>query len=318
MMAGIPASRHFALEQIADGVYVAIATDGGWAVCNAGIVDLGDRTVVIDTFVHTEPAGELGRAAEALTGRPVDYVFNTHAHRDHVRGNQAFPGASIVATTGTRRLMSRAWQAREQRVAREGLEPMRRETEAELQAILSDPRQTLEDKILWEGYLGGILAGMDTLRMRLPEITFDRELTLHGSKRRAVAITFGGGHSESDALLHLPEDGILFFGDLLFIGYQPYVAEGDADEFVRTLRQAQALGARLLIPGHGPLGGPEAFAPMHDYVAVLRAGVAELARTGDSREAGEISIPAPFDRWRWRSFFRDNLEALLRKQSGAR
>ncbi len=318
MIAGIPESRHFVLDRIADGVYVAIATDGGWAVCNAGIVDLGDRTLVVDTFVHTEPAEELRRAAERLTGRAVEYVFNTHAHRDHVRGNQAFAGARIVGTTGTRRLMAQGWQARGERIAKEGIEPMRREVEAELQAILSDPRQTPEDKLLWNGYLGGILDGLESLRICLPEITFDRSLTLHGSKRRAVAITFGGGHSESDALLHLPEDGILFFGDLLFIGYMPYVAEGDADEFLRTLKQAEALGARALVPGHGPVGTPAAFAAMHRYVHVLRAAVEELALAGGARSAAEVPVPAPFDTWRWQSFFKDNLESMVRKRGVVR
>jgi len=264
--------------------------------------------------VHTEPAAELKRAAETLTGRPVAFVFNTHGHRDHVRGNQVFEGARIVGTTGTRDLMARAWRARSERVAKEGLEPLRRETEAELAGILADPWETPEDKVLWEGYLGGILAGTDTLRMRLPEITFDASVTLHGSKRRAVCITFGGGHSESDALLHLPDDGILFFGDLLFIGYQPYVAEGDPDELLRVLDRAEALGADILVPGHGPVGTPGAFAAMREYVAAVRAAAGGLARRDGTIQAAEIPIPPPFDAWRWRSFFKQNVEAIARKR----
>ena len=41
-------SRHFRLESLADGVYAAIHAEDGWAICNAGIVDLGDRTMVFD------------------------------------------------------------------------------------------------------------------------------------------------------------------------------------------------------------------------------------------------------------------------------
>jgi hypothetical protein len=43
--ATISDSRHFRLQQLADGVYAAIAIEGGAAACNSGIVDLGDYTI---------------------------------------------------------------------------------------------------------------------------------------------------------------------------------------------------------------------------------------------------------------------------------
>jgi cyclase len=44
-------SRHFTLEPLADGVWAAIHRVGGWAVGNAGIVDLGDATLLFDAFL---------------------------------------------------------------------------------------------------------------------------------------------------------------------------------------------------------------------------------------------------------------------------
>ena len=49
-------SRHFNLEQLADGVYAAIHAEEGWAICNAGIIDLGDRTLVFDSFMSPQAA----------------------------------------------------------------------------------------------------------------------------------------------------------------------------------------------------------------------------------------------------------------------
>ena len=66
----LPDSRHFRLEQLAEGVYAAIHIEGGGAIGNAGIVDLGDRTLVFDAFLAPQPAADLRTAAEALTGRP--------------------------------------------------------------------------------------------------------------------------------------------------------------------------------------------------------------------------------------------------------
>ena len=61
--------QHFTLHELAPGVFMAQAVTGRGAVSNAGIIDLGDQTVVFDTFM-THPAGsELREAALSLTGR---------------------------------------------------------------------------------------------------------------------------------------------------------------------------------------------------------------------------------------------------------
>jgi glyoxylase-like metal-dependent hydrolase (beta-lactamase superfamily II) len=99
-------STHFRLEQLAGGVYAAIHIDGGAAIGNAGIVDLGDRTLIFDALFTPQAAEDLRAAAEALTGRAVDAVIDSHYHNDHIWGNQVFSIATdIVATEGTRRLI---------------------------------------------------------------------------------------------------------------------------------------------------------------------------------------------------------------------
>jgi cyclase len=91
----LPTSRHFQLEQLAEGVYAAIALAGGGSGSNAGMIDLGDRTLVFDTFLTPQAADELRAAAEHLLGRPVAYVINSHWHCDHIQGNQAFGGETV-------------------------------------------------------------------------------------------------------------------------------------------------------------------------------------------------------------------------------
>jgi TatD DNase family protein len=73
----LPQSKHFRLEELSDGVYAAIHIAGGAAISNAGIVDLGDRTVVYDAFMSPQAADDLRSAAEALLGRPIDAVINS-------------------------------------------------------------------------------------------------------------------------------------------------------------------------------------------------------------------------------------------------
>ncbi len=283
---------------------------------NAGFVDLGDLTVVFDTFVNTVPASELKKAAERATGRPVEFVFNSHAHRDHVKGNQVFADATVVATEKTAEVMTDAWKARTERVLREGLDPIRKEVEAEFDEWKSSPLTTEPDKILWDGYLNGILDGLGSYQLKLPGVTFDSAMTLRGSKRSAVALTYGGGHSKSDLILYLPEDGIVFLGDLLFIGYQPFIADGDPGELVGILDRVLALDPKKVVPGHGPVGTKQDLASNQNYVLSLERIVDEARRSKeDILSAAAMPEPAPFNSWKWHGFYEENLKFLFERNA---
>lgn len=102
----LPETQHFDLEQVADGIFAAIVIPGNAAQGNAAIIDLGDSTLIFDTFLTAQAAEELQDSAELLTGRLATYVVNSHYHLDHVMGNQVFfPHATFIATSQTRTLM---------------------------------------------------------------------------------------------------------------------------------------------------------------------------------------------------------------------
>ncbi len=65
------------------------------------------------------------------------------------------------------------------------------------------------------------------LQIRTPNLTFIQRLTFHGTVRTAELIDFAGGHTESDSVLYLPQEGIVFIGDLLSIDFHPYLGGGD-------------------------------------------------------------------------------------------
>ena len=79
-------SKHFELHQLAEGTFAAIAKDGGSAICNSGIVDLGGQVVVFDTFLTPQAALDLRHATEELFGRAPHIVVNSHYHNDHIWG----------------------------------------------------------------------------------------------------------------------------------------------------------------------------------------------------------------------------------------
>jgi cyclase len=312
MTGQVLSSPHFTIQKIADGVYAGIALDGGYAICNTGIIDLGDQTLVFDTTANRRAALDLKASAETLTGRRTSAVVLSHAHRDHVRGNQWFPGARLIATEKTREWMVQIQKDRREMIQREGLAPTRKGFEDELGSILRDPSETDADKLLWSGYLGGLLEDLEDLEYTVPNEGFTDRLAIQGSKRTAEMLTYGGGHTISDGILFLPESRVAFLGDLLFIGYQPYLAAGNPDELLRTLDRIERLDAKILVPGHGPVGIPSDIARMREYIEAVRR-MAEYASQPDAGKNWPTRMrpPEPFRDWKWNRFLKDNLEYFL-------
>ncbi len=310
----MPRSRHFSFRAVAPGAYAAIATERGLAVGNAGVVDLGDVTLVFDTFSSHIAAEDLRRAAEAATGSPAALVINSHPHRDHTKGNQVFREATIIATRATAEVMARNWAARTERVRKEGLNPIRNGLAAEFDAWESNPLTTDEDRVLWSSYRQSLLQGIEDYELKLPTVSFESSLRFHGSKRTADALTFGGGHSVSDAVLHVPDERVVFLSDLLFIGAQPYLGDGDPETYLKILDKIEALDAKTLVPGHGPVGTNRDLQPMRDYVHALEKAVRETASEADLKLAAETT-PPPFASWKWRAFWKENVEFLHQRRA---
>ncbi len=307
MNSEIAASRHFRLEKLAQGVYAAIAVEGGWAACNAGIVDLGDETIVFDTFINQDAAVELRGVAERLTSKPVRYVVNSHWHVDHVKGNQAFPAAKIISTIKTAKVMTEI----KKRYERE-LESIRKEVEKDLESVLAGPDD--QDKLLNVGYDRGFLQDLSKFKYTIPNLTFENAMVFDGTKREAEVVSYGGGHTISDVLLHLPEEGIVFVGGLLCIGSHPYLVDGNPEELLRILARIEALDANVLVPGHGNVGTPEDISPINGYVSTLKEIVEDVrALGGNQHDAVAKPIPPPFSTWKWRSFYKGNVEFLFQQ-----
>lgn len=303
MASALSESRHFSIVELRRGVWAAIAKDGGWAVCNAGVIDLGGETLVFDTFATPEAGSELRMTAERLTGQPVRVVVNSHRHKDHVRGNQVFADVDIVASGKTRvgiDVQGRQVLAWDREHLSEELAKIRRNPD--------DP-----DRLLWEGYHGGILQTLSTVELTLPNVTFEEELAFHGPKRTARVMTWGPGHTDSDSFLLLPEDQILFLGDLLFIRYQPSLGYGEPIALLRTLDRVEKLGVETLVPGHGPVGGPSDLESNREYVREVLNSLDRIEAPDTAENlAARHPIPPRFRDWGFRSFWGDNLEAQVR------
>lgn len=278
----LPHSDHFHLHRLAEGVYAAIAEQQGKAGSNAGIIDLGGRTLVFDTTLTPEAARDLLRVCRELTGRAPLYVVNSHWHNDHVQGNEVFARArddtTIVATAMTREL-----------IATRGEENLR-EIRAEDPGLAADPMLN---------------------RLRLPQQTFDQRLVFHGERRTVELLSWGGGHTSSDAFLILGDERIAFLGDLLVVRQHPWMGDGDPRQLARILARIEELPLDTVIPGHGPQGTLDDCAQLRAYIAAVDELARDAVRQG--RRLTDLqpdALPEPFASWGGAAAFDWNIETL--------
>jgi glyoxylase-like metal-dependent hydrolase (beta-lactamase superfamily II) len=294
----VPHSEHFELHELAQGVYAAIASDGGGAFSNAGIIDLGDRTLIFDTFNTPQAAQDLRAAAEALTGRPASVVIISHIHSDHWMGNQVFAGHALLLTTRAICDAMPEWA--------EGLREWLADP-SHYEAEIQQTRERLERETdpRWRASLELFLAraqhvrgAMPILDLTLPDVAFDGALSFHGPQRAAELRIAAPGHTDSDAYLLLPGDGIAFLGDLGFFASQPFMVYCDPQAWAAHLQAFEASDLETFVPGHGPVGTKTDLALQRQYLEALEGMVARvIAAGGSADDAIQAGLPAPFARW---------------------
>lgn len=308
----LPPSPYFTLNQVGDGVFAAIVAPGAGAWGNAGIVDLGDRTLVFDTFFTPLAAQALRSAAEQLTGHTVVYVVNSHMHVDHVMGNQVFADATIIATEQTRASMTTRIPA----MLAEGPDSLAQY----IQSLGTERDQAADER--QRADLARIMAdwsafhaALPTLVLTLPNMTFTSPMQLHGSQRRAELITYGGGHTPSDAFLYLPDDRLAFMGDLGQVGFHPWIGNGNPEQWVSILQQVEELAIDTMVGGHGVVGSLEDTALIRQYITDLLKLARDAKQQGvTAAQVDQIEIPVAYEQWQASGVFGQNMEFLLGRE----
>ncbi|BAU84032.1 beta-lactamase domain-containing protein [Streptomyces laurentii] len=229
------------LRPVADGVYAFVQPEGGWCLNNAGLIVGADVAVLVDTAATESRTRRLKEEVRRVVPGGPEYVVNTHFHGDHTFGNGQFaPDSVIVAHEGTR----------------------------------SDTAEAgLGLRGLWPDVEWG------ETPLTLPTLTFRDELTIHDPSLRTELLHVGPAHTANDVVAWVPARGVLFTGDLVWSGVTPYVLMGSVTGSLRALERLRALGPAVVVPGHGPFGGPELLDETEAYLRMLQ----RLAEDGKRR-----------------------------------
>jgi glyoxylase-like metal-dependent hydrolase (beta-lactamase superfamily II) len=298
-------SEHFTVREAGSGVYALLAGATGACVSNAAIIDLGDKTVVFDTFMTLPAADDLAAAVPALTGRSVFLAINSHWHDDHTGGNQLFDGQPIVSTRRTAELIAEHGTFDRGMYAEDidGYLAAARDREA--------AAQTDEERARARSARMGaeaLLAGKDRFRLTLPDVFIDERMTVRGSDRDVEILTYGGGHTESDVFAYLPAEQIAIMGDLLWVDSHPRTNDGDALAWADMLDRIGTLAIGTLIPGHGDLGSPDHLTVMAGYLRHVGRIVADAGIVDSA--VPDLPLPPGSEAWAGGYRFADGIAAL--------
>jgi len=306
-------SKHFNIQLLKPGIWAVINNDKtGYAICNAGIIDLGDKTIVFDAFISPLAAADLKKEAEQLTHRPVTFLVNSHFHDDHIRGNQVFvPGTHIISTAETRNAIL-STEPQEQEDARSYVPGAIVKTKEQLKTASEKDKPELQ---MWLSYFSAIDQSIPSLKITPPDIVFSDSLLIYGSSRNAKLIECKNGHTTSDVILVLPKDSIAFMGDILFAERHPWLGDGDPISWLQHLKtHEQDSTIKIFVPGHGPVTDKNGVRAMMHYIQ----DVQQIVQDGISKNLADSVItkepvPEAYASWWFGRFYRSNLSFLCSK-----
>ena len=240
------------MEKLTNNVYTETKIRG----CNPSIVFTSEGSVFIDTAQWITTLLEMRNFA--LERGPIRCLINTESHIDHIFGNHWFAkdGCPII---GHEKLHETFWKIPSafnmttydysvdilKRQDPDGLKDM----PSEADYIIAPPTITFSDK----------------MSFRLGAHTFK--------------LYYTPGHSDANISIFVPEERVVFVGDLVFSGCQTWLHTADPDDMLASLRLLDSLDVDYIVPGHGPVVGKaylkKQAAVMYEWLEAVASGIAK-------------------------------------------
>jgi cyclase len=227
-------------------VFAYVQPDGTWWINNTGFLVGRRRVTAIDACATERRTRALLAAIERVSPAPVRTLINTHHHGDHTFGNHLFADATIVAQDNARDA---------------------------LLAFGTPGKLPFWDAVDW-GHV----------ELAPP---FQHRVTHWVDEMRCEVVHPGTpAHTTNDSVVWLPEARVLFSGDLIFNGGTPFLLMGSPAGALEACAFVREFGAATIVPGHGPICGPEAIEEVEAYIRF----VLDVARRG--HDAGLTPLAA--------------------------
>jgi glyoxylase-like metal-dependent hydrolase (beta-lactamase superfamily II) len=215
-------------------------------ISNAGFVITPAGVVVVDALGSPALAQELIALIRQRTPLPITHVLVTHYHADHIYGLQAFEGAQIWAHEAGKAYLNSDTAQLRLAASREEMFPW------------VDEQTRLVNATRW--------------------LSSRTELVVGGVA--FVLAPLGPAHTPEDLVVHVPSEGVLFSGDLVFRGRIPFVGHANSRHWLQALQTMLGFEAHTVVPGHGPAShqARQDMQLTYDYLAYLRQSMGQAAK----------------------------------------
>ena len=240
--------KKVSFDRLSDNAYAYTAEGDP----NTGVIVGDDAVMVIDTQATPVMAADVIRRIREVTDKPIDYVVLSHYHAVRVLGASAYGARHVIASQDTRDLIVERGE---------------------------------QDKASEIGRFPRLFNAVESVPpgMTWPTITFSGRMSIWLGKLEVQLLQLGRGHTKGDTVAWLPEQRILFSGDLVEYGATPYAGDAYFEDWPATLDALAALQPHALVPGRGAalttpelvqagLSGTKAF--VSDLYAAVKAGAA--------------------------------------------
>lgn len=262
------------IEKVTDGIYV-IRDRRVNLVPNIGIIIGRKGVLVVDTGMGPKNADKVVDKVQELTDKPIRYLTMTHFHPEHGMGAQAFPAETTIIYP-----------------------------EAQKDELDEKGKTYIE---MFRGFGPEVAQFLEGVRLVEPDVVFERKAAVDLGDCKVELLYFGAAHTRGDSLVYLPNDKILFAGDLVVNRFFPIMPDGDADgnHWIEILGRLAGLDIATVVPGHGEIGDATLIARMKEYLETVRSRVTQLHQEGMNLEQIQ-AVLAPEIRKRYQDWDNPN------------
>ncbi len=232
------AEKKVSFDELAPGIY-AFTAEGD---PNSGVV-IGDESVLVfDAQATPKQARRVIDCIRRVTDKPITHLVLSHYHAVRVMGASAYGAREIVSSLGTYGL------------------------------IVERGQQDFESEVGRFPRLFEDVASVPGLTW--PTMAFEKKLVLWLGRRRVELLFLGRGHTAGDIVAWMPEEKVVFAGDLVEYGATPYTGDAHLRDWPKTLDALAGLGAEKLVPGRG--AAAKTAEDVRDAIAMTRGFLTDL------------------------------------------
>ena len=287
------------LCELGSNIYCYLQPDGGWGWSNAGLIADGDESLIVDTLFDeklTQEMLKVMKIAEPKSIKNIVALINSHSNGDHCNGNNCVDTPEIISSEAA-------------------LEEMSHESPEIMAALMRQAPSMGALGQYFQQCFGSF--DFDGITKCLPNKTFSGKTERRVGDKLVELIEVGPAHTNGDILVFVPNDKVVFTGDILFIEGHPILWAGPIDNWIKACDRIISMEVDFIVPGHGPVTDKRGVEAVRDYLKYILKETRKRFESGmEPLEAAKDINLDLFSSWGDEERIAVNVNSLYREFKG--